>query len=789
MKISLAWLSDFIDITESDPSRLAAVLTERTAEIEEMIDLGKAFDHVVVGQILAIDAHPNADKVRVTKIDMGDSTIRQIICGAQNIEVGQKVPVALPGAVLPGDFRIEKRAMRGVESEGMLCSGKELGIAADAVGIFILDPQAKLGTPLADHLGLGGIVIDIDNTAITNRPDLFSQYGFARELVANGLAKWKKKEWDFQEILAAIPENPLPVSFAVESPELCPARAEAVVEGITIAESPDWLKERLDQCGVRPINNIVDISNFVMLELGMPLHTFDLDAIKGDQIQMRLSRAGEKVTTLDGITRELPEGIIVQEDENGIFDLAGIMGGAGSGIGPQTTRVLVHVPVYDPVRIRKGMLALAHRTDAATIYEKRVPNASVIPGILRCLELIKQLDPSARVASRIEWVEALPTPEALLPLPYRELTRVIGKDLPAATAQRILTDLDFTIVEASADALVVRVPAHRTADIAIPEDLIEEIVRVYGVNTIEPSAPQIVMQAAPPDPLRKLSRQLSDFLTAAGCTEMLNFAFLGPELLKRCGIAPDETMIEVQNPLSVDQSLMRQSLMPRLLEKAADNRREREAFDIFEIGKTFAIGEDGRKSESTALAVLCVGKDFLAAKSLLMGLSEALALPLRFEAMAPKTPFAAHETAIKLQNTVVGSIFELTRATRSKFSLPEKNAGFSLVLEPLAAFPRKNRQASPLPRFPAIELDLSVLIPLESYADEAIKGLKQLDPLIETATVIDIFTGEGLPEGKKSVTLHFSFRAGDRTLSGTEADELKKRLLAALEKRGYQYRF
>jgi phenylalanyl-tRNA synthetase beta chain len=352
VKISLNWLQQFIQLTETDPQKICDVLTEKSAEVDGILDMGKGFEHVVTGKILEIFPHPDADRVRVTKTDVGDGTLRQIICGAKNIEVGQVVPVALPGAVLPGDFAIEARKMRGVMSEGMLCSGKELGLTEDAEGIMILDPNLSLGKPVADVLGLDGVVFDIDNQAITNRPDLFSHHGFAREFVALNLGKWKEiqnsefriqnkriemlnvypkeSQQDFQKVIQNIPDSSLPIAFDVQNGEICPARADVVIENVVVAPSPEWMQNRLRECGIRPINNIVDISNFVMLELGMPLHTFDLETISDNKITMRESKKGEKVVTLDSVTRELPEGVIIQEDDQKVFDLAGIMGGENS---------------------------------------------------------------------------------------------------------------------------------------------------------------------------------------------------------------------------------------------------------------------------------------------------------------------------------------------------------------------------------------------------------------------------------------------------------------------------
>ncbi len=764
-------------------------LTERAAEIDGIIDSGADFEHIVVGEILEIEPHPDADRVRVTKTEVGDGQPRQIICGAKNIEVGQKVPVALPGAVLPGDFVIEKRKMRGVSSEGMLCSGKELGITEDAEGIMILADDAPLGQPLAKVLHGGGVVYDIENTAITNRPDLFSHIGFAREMVATSLAEWKQKEYDFSDIEGLIPNAKLPVTFTIEKDEICPARAEVVIENLKVEPSSQWMQERLQACGIRPISNIVDVSNYVMLELGMPLHIFDLDTISGKTITMRDSKKDEQVITLDGITRKLPANVIIQEDAEKVFDLAGIMGGENSEITESTTRALVHVPVYDPVRIRKAMLALGHRTDAATIYEKRVPNALVLPGIKRTIQLLRECCPQMQIVSGIEYVEHVPDTERVLELKNSEVSRVIGETIPVETTKEMLEKLDFEMTDVKDEVLSVKVPGHRLTDITMSADLTEETSRIYGLNQIAPSAPQIEMRATPYPARFQLRRDLTDFLTGKGFYELLNFSFLGPELLQKCGIAPDESYIELDNPLSVDMSLMRQSLLPRLLEKAAENLRHRKSFRVFETGKTFIRQSATETKETPELSALLVGEDFLAAKGILMELFRATNFPVRLEEARDLPVVAAQGASILLGANVAGSVFTLKPSILKNFELPAETVGFTIDQSVLTEFARSHKKIDGVPKFPEIDLDLSVLAESDSYAGDVLNAVKRIDPLVESAEVLEVFEGKGVAPGKKSVTLHFRFRASDRTLSSEEADGLKAKILAHLEKKGYPFRF
>jgi phenylalanyl-tRNA synthetase beta chain len=811
VKISLNWLQQFIQLTETDPQKICDVLTEKSAEVDGILDMGKGFEHVVTGKILEIFPHPDADRVRVTKTDVGDGTLRQIICGAKNIEVGQVVPVALPGAVLPGDFAIEARKMRGVMSEGMLCSGKELGLTEDAEGIMILDPNLSLGKPVADVLGLDGVVFDIDNQAITNRPDLFSHHGFAREFVALNLGKWKEiqnsefriqnkriemlnvypkeSQQDFQKVIQNIPDSSLPIAFDVQNGEICPARADVVIENVVVAPSPEWMQNRLRECGIRPINNIVDISNFVMLELGMPLHTFDLETISDNKITMRESKKGEKVVTLDSVTRELPEGVIIQEDDQKVFDLAGIMGGENSEISDSTTKVLVHVPVYDPIRIRKAAMALGHRTDASTIYEKRVPNASVMPGIIRTIQLILEMCTEAKLASKIEFVEHAPSMTREISLPKKMASRIIGTQIPDEEMIRILESLGFEIHSQTENELLVNIPPHRLQDVSLAEDLAEEIARVYGFNTIAAHAPEISIRPAALTPLRRIRREVSDLLTAHGFYEALNFAFLGPELLHKCGVKPDESFVEIANPISADMSLMRQSLLPRLLEKSMENGRHQDSLSLFEIGKTFVKVSEEDVREATMVSGILCGAGFLELKGVLEAIFHSLHLPLRLAELSSPSPFAAQGAQIIVGGSVIGEIAVPKKAIKKSFDLPEETAYFSFDLSEMAEFPQKHVSVASAPKFPEIVLDISVLAEKNTYSSDVVRVVNKIDPLVVSSDLLEIYEGDDLPEGKKSITLRFIFRAPDRTLSSQEADGLKKKILEKLEKKGYPFRF
>ena len=406
MKISLDFLKNFVNFSEKNPQKIAEILTERSAEIDAFENFSEKFNEIFVGEILEILPHPNADKIQITKTNVGDETL-QILCGAKNIFVGAKVFVAKIGAVLPGNFKIEKREIRGENSFGMICSAAEIGVETKSDGVWILPKNSKVGAKFTEFFEIENGIFEVDNTAITNRADLFSHLGFAREIVANNLGKWKispqkffEKLEKFAEKFEKLPAPKLQTSFE-NADEICPAYAAVEIENFKIAESPPEIAGKLIAAGIRPINNLVDVTNFVMLELGIPTHAFDRDKI-GAELNFRISKNGEKLQTLDDKIHELPlDAIVAENEKRELVDLCGIMGAKNSAIDANSTNIFLHAPIYDAVKIRRAALKLNHRTDAATIYEKSVAPFLAFFGAARAAELILQICPTAKISSRI----------------------------------------------------------------------------------------------------------------------------------------------------------------------------------------------------------------------------------------------------------------------------------------------------------------------------------------------------------------------------------------------------
>lgn len=789
MKISLEWLTDFLKFTEENPLKIADKLTESSAEVDGVIDISKNFKNVVVGEILEIRPHPDADKLQIT-ITKADKE-RSIVCGAKNIKVGQKIPVALPGAKI-GDFIIEERTMRGEKSEGMLCSGRELGLSEDHEGILILDSDAEINQDFAEYMGLKDAVLEIENTAITNRADLFAHYGFAREFVANKLADWQKGKEnylaDLEKLAEIAPKKEMSFEVEITDPELCPRWCGIEVENVEIAPSPKYIQTRLRNCGIRPINNVVDATNYVMLELGMPMHAFDREKIHGKKLVMRPAKKGEKMKTLDDKEHEMPENAIVFEDRNGLFDLCGLMGGQSSEVGDETKNLLIHAPVYDPVRIRRTALKLDHRTDAAVIYEKGVPPASALPGLMRTVQLILEMCPNAKMVSAVKDIQNFDKKERKIELKKSLIERIIGSEIKDEQVEEILSPLGFK-TKKEVNSWEITVPAYRLSDIKISEDIAEEVVRIYGLNKIEAKAPEVQLAKMVRDPKKLLTDKIADTLVDQNFYEILNFAFLGPDLLKRLDLQKSDQTIEVANPLSADQSLMRESLFPRLIENAGKNSRYFDKFRIFECAKVFSLSPE--KTETLNLTGLLAGEDFYVAKGIIEVVFRALNYKVEFKSPKIIKPFVDKTKIadIIVQGKRIGFIAELNSKAINEFSLKAPVGIFELDIEIMANLKPQKKVYKALPKYPGITYDLSVLAPKGVTAEEVLNSLKNIDELICNMEILEIFEGKGVPEYQKSITLSFEFRSTERTLTEIEAKKIEEKIINKLEKQGIKKRF
>ena len=790
MKISLDWLSDYVDITEKDNEKIKEVITTNAAEIETMEKQGDHLENVVVGKVIEISKHPNADSLVLTKVNDGKENF-QVVCGGTNLKEGMLVAFAKIGAVVKWHgtdvVKMEKAKIRGEESFGMICTSAEISLEEmfpmenDHEIVDLSHLNLKVGSPLAEALGLGDVVLDIDNHAITNRADLFSHHGIAREFVVNGLGKWCKRE----EITVPTDNSPSPISIDIKDKDVCPRYMSVYMTGIEIGESPDWMKKRLSACGIRPISNMVDITNYVMLELGMPLHAFDAEKIKGKKWVMRKSKKGEKVVTLDEQKHELMDDVIILEDGNEIFDLCGIMGGYNSGIDNKTEKILLHSPVYNPTLIRSAMRELGHISDAAIIYEKGVDSENAQDGLELAIKLILDICPNAKVASKVTDIRNLKLEKRELNLRSSQINRLIGVDIDAKKVEKILNDLGFKN-SPSKDGFMVQIPSFRLGDVHREADLIEEIARIFGYDNIPEITPITSIDPVSVNRRRETEKMIKNELTSFGFNEIYTYAFLGPELLGKCDMKSDNETIEIMNPISGDMSLMRQSLLPRVLETVADNLRYKNQFRIFELNPVYIKTDASTHNEKSMLMIATVNEDF----RVLQGVVEEVG----FNVMPAKSNSSQHhpgrDADLIIRGQKVGQLAEVHPQILKNFDIKARVTVASVDLEVIHALNLdrwpKYKEFS---KFPSVQLDISLSIPRKNLAADYFKTIQATDKnLITNVELIDEYKGEKISEDKRALTYSITYQADDKTLTEDEVNNVHQQVIARLKKTGAKIR-
>lgn len=793
MKISRNWLSDFIEWTQTDPQVIADTLTATMGEIDEVEVQGALLDKCVVGKVISVNKHPNADKLSICDVETDDG-VKKVVCGGTNVRPDMLVAFAHVGATVKwhgGEkMTLAPVKIRDEQSEGMICAGEELGIETmfpprkedgERAIVDLSEMDLKPGTPLKDALGLSDVIFHIDNHAITNRPDLFSHLGVARECVAAGLAKWKKKTDKAAKL--SFPKNRLPFQCINDIPTLIPRYAACLIQINETGTTPEWMKQRLQATGSRSINLPIDITNYVMMELGMPLHSFDADDFKGD-IHMRTAKAGEKITTLDGIERELPEGAIVISDDEGIFDLLGIMGGLRSSTKDSTKHIYLHSARVDGASIRKSIIATGHRTDAATVYEKGIPSIVVEQGFQRALELILEHVPGAKIISKKESSGKDSAPRTLSLSPAK-VQSMIGTDMSEKRMKDILSNLEFKTTKAGKD-LKVTVPGHRLGDITGQHDLIEEVARIEGYNVIPPQMP--VAEVRMPERDQRMN-ELRDVLKIHAYTELIHLAFANEELLSK-SLIDQTTAVRVSNPLGEELSLMRPHLLPSMLVTAGLQLREKkDDLKIFEYGHIFNVSDkpDSNDSERTQLALLVASKyhsslpndPLLQAKADAMAALKAIGCSITVAQRTNDVPAFAHPgrfADILCEGIVIGSLFEVHPSVRSAFDISERAAACVIEWDALAAIKPTIKIFKPLPAFPAISYDETIAMPSVALASVMSKA-KAVTNVLKSIEVIDLYE----KDADKRITLRFEYRADDKTLTQAETDIIHTKVSEAMK--------
>jgi phenylalanyl-tRNA synthetase beta chain len=790
MKVSLSWLQDFIELSEQNPEELSRRITSAVGEVDDLIVQGELLQKCCIGKVTSVEKHPNADRLSICAVETNEG-LKRVVCGGSNLRVGMFVAFAHVGARVKWHgtemVTLEPTKIRGEQSEGMICAAEELDLTdrfpqkSEKEIIDLPAADADAGKGLREFLGLTDVVFHIDNHAITHRADLFSHIGVARELVALGLATWKEKS---KQKAFHFTKDPLSFVCHNEIKDLIPRYCSCLVQIDGIGETPDWMKKRLETTGWRSVSLPVDITNYVMMEVGMPLHVFDANDFRGD-IHMRLSKKGESLVTLDEAKRDLPDGAVVISDDEGIFDLLGVMGGLRSSTKESTKRLYLHSAAVDPVAIRRAIVATGHRTDASTVYEKGIPRIVVEQGFYRALELILEHVPGAKIVSQMETWGEDGTPKTF-ELPLERITKVIGTPIEAARATKIFTDLGFTAkaTRGKSPSLTVTTPLWRLGDIKGEHDLIEEVGRIIGYDSIEPVIPSAGIAPPARDPR---IHKFRDALKVDGYVEILPLSLTSPSLLKKAGEDPSKALA-INNPIGEELSLLHASTLPALLEHA---QRSLPLTDgtLRTFHWSHVFGKDREEHDEISLLLAKItSKDLKEDPFLLLKRDVEYALEqMGYHATvlpSPESPVAAHPGQsgdIHVDGHHIGTIATLHPRIAETFELPAA-AFVTLNLTALLELRPEPLVAHPLPQFPAVSYDDTIDMDATMETGDLLKKAHGSHKLLENIEIIDLYRGSKHKQGEYNLTLRFTYRTPDRTLTEEEAKKAHHEVLKEVKK-------
>jgi phenylalanyl-tRNA synthetase beta chain len=800
LRLIWSWLNELIEF-DGTPEELAHALTMNGIEVSQVESAGHQFESIRVGEVLDVLPHPNADMLKVCHVSLGEEK-RKIVCGAPNVAVHQKVPVILPGGALPDGKKIEAATIRGETSEGMIGSAQELGFQDSIDGIWVLDPKAEVGTPLAEAAGLSDYVLELEVTP--NRGDCLSVLGIAREV-----ATFKRTPLHLARPRVLEHAGPIKslTSVTVESPDLCPRYTARVIEDITVGPSPIWMQWRLQMAGIRPINNVVDITNYVLLERGQPLHAFDLDKLREGRIVVRgWTAEDKKFTTLDGEERVPPEGACMICDGVGPVAVGGVMGGVDSEVHPETRTVLLESAYFLPESIRRTSRALGLSTEASYRFEREVDPEGVLPASDRAADLLLHLTGGKVARGALDSAHgAFEKKKVVLRIP--QITRILGIDVPIGEVSDIMLALGMEVMPADGqNAIAIHVPTHRP-DLSREIDLIEEVARIVGYDQLPTTLPvggEIPL--APPSEWEFL-RRIRTALSAAGLFEAVNLTFVSEEDLNGAGESePKGAAPRLRNPLSREGEYLRTSLWPGLLKNTAANMNHNVPDTrLFEAGRVFhsrPVGVvDPLPSEELRVAAVLSQlperglwtedqreRDFYDIKGLLESLLVTLGINgVRYESGCgyPFHPIRSATAWLRRKDgreeEKLGELGEIHPDVQRKVDLPQPVMLFEVSAGLLWAAMPSVPEFRPLPRFPATSRDLAVVMP-ERIETGALKQviLDTGGPLVREAVVFDVHIGTPVPDGQKSVAFALLYRADDRTLTGEEVSEIHDRIVSRL---------
>lgn len=803
MLISIDWIKDFVDLPCDDANELANRFTLGSAEVEEVVKKGEYLLQTRVAEVKKIEPHPEADKLNLVSFDYGQGQIKKVVCGAENVYVGMKTPFAPIGTTLPIGFTLEPKKIRGVLSDGMLCSEQELGLSEQSKGIMDLPKDAPVGKSLSEYWGeRPDVVIDVDNKSLTHRPDMWGHYGVAREFAAL-FEKELKRPFDanwMQNLKSYLDKRESPIKLKVEKDSSCLAYYGLSLENVEVGESPSWIQSRLLTVGLRPINNIVDISNYVMIELGIPLHIFDRDKIEGGKLTIKRIGKAEEFVTLDEQKRELLPSDTVICDERRPLVLAGIMGGLESGVSESTKNIFIEVANWKAAQTRQTSTRLGLRTDSSQRYEKTLDSLQCERTLFRTLELVLQLCPKAKVVGGVEYdgEDLDQIKEVVIKTSAHKISKVLGVEVSFERIEKILSSLDFKI-QGDANAFNVTVPSFRaTKDIEYEADIIEEIGRVIGYDNIPSLSPKLDIFPVNLSPAQKLHRSIRNFMVYhARSFELMTYPMVGTGLLEKSKW-PSKELLKIKNALSVDAEVMRPSMIPNFLNTAMMNVKHYSQFRFFELGRSYHPETKNFSKEKSLFGACFYDREentFMDLVNSVERLTGDVNLPAQLSEKNSKFPNELVDEGwiglhpfefynIRLMGKMKGVVFSVHPLLLREFKIKGHLSMAFIDLSEVEKRELKDKVSyRPLSKYPGSSFDWTVVAPHDAPVGEILAEAQKvkIKQLIDVK-LVDIFS---LSNEQKSVTLRATFLDPEKTLEGEFLTSAREQLVGKLKAAGF----
>jgi len=798
MLVSLEWLREFVDF-DLPPTELADKLTMVGLELEEFVTRPtEGLEKVVVGKIVSLERHPNADKLSLCMVDIGSGDPLSVVCGAPNAREGLVAPLAPEGAELPNGMTIKTAKIRGAVSHGMLCSEIELKLGDDASGLMELSPDLEPGTPILEALGLDNVVMDLELTP--NRSDCLSILGIAREVSAITGNPLRKPQISFEEGDTKASDL---TSVTIEAPDLCPRYAARIVRGVKIGKSPDWMCRRLESLGLRAINNVVDVTNYVLMELGHPLHAFDFNNLAEKRIVVRRPRAGEGITTLDEIERQLTDDMLMIADGEKPVAVAGVMGGSGSDVTDATVDILIESAYFNPVSISRTSKALGMHTEASHRFERGTDIEGLITALNRTAQLMQELG-GGEICAGI--VDAYPEPRQRIEVKLRpeRANAILGTDLKAEDMEKFLTSIEFE-VSRNGDDMSVIIPTFRP-DVEREIDLIEEIVRLYGYDNIPVTMPDSGVQPeSEADRMTYLREAAKSAIVACGLTEVINYSFHSPDVFDMIQLeesSPYREFLRIRNPISENQSVVRTTLVPGLLANIQHNlNRQISDVRIFEIGRVFHPKEDSQQpDEPEYISCAMTGAigslewnqptrpvDFFDIKGAVEVLFDEMGV--RDYQLRP-TQHIVRGAEVVSGDTVIGILGALPGKVLENYDIDQDVYIFEMDFHKLLACADPEIHFQILPVFPSVYRDLAVTVAFDIASLQVEDTMRSTGgELVKSVSLFDVYRGKQIPANMRSLAYSIEYHSPSRTLTDEEVDEVEEKVISALaEKFGAELR-